>query len=77
VAVRGDHHTHVHFDGLVAANALDFAFFSTRNNFACIATGISPISSRKSVPPSPVRTCRDVWPLRQEGAFSWPTTPID
>ncbi len=27
VAVRGDHHTHVHFDGLVAANALDFAFF--------------------------------------------------
>src|SRR6266436_4620223 len=46
---------------------------STRSSFACIATGMSPISSRKSVPPSAcsnLPTCLTAAPVK--APFSWP-----
>jgi len=73
VAVCRDHDTNIHFYRLVAANTLDLPSSKTRRSFACMATGMSPISSRKSVPPS---ACSNL-PVWREAApvnapFSWP-----
>jgi len=47
--MRGNHHAaHSPWIGLSPADALDLSFFEQRaSNFACIATGMSPISSRE------------------------------
>ena len=50
---------------------------STRSSFACMASGISPISSRKMVPPcaSSKRPLR--WPTAPVNApFSWPNSSL-
>src|SRR6184192_3821167 len=64
MAMRGHQHAHVDFDRFVAAHAL---------NFACMARGMSPISSRKSVPASACSNLprwREAAPVNEP--FSWP-----
>ena len=48
---RGDD-AEIHGDGAQAAHALDFPDWSTRRSLTCMSKGMSPISSRNSVPVS-------------------------
>ena len=43
-------HAHVHADQLVAADALEARSWSARSSFTCSSGGMSPISSKKTVP---------------------------
>ena len=52
VAMCGHHHADVHGDRLVAADALDLAFFQHAQKLCLHGRGMSPISSRKIVPRS-------------------------
>jgi hypothetical protein len=51
VPVGRRHEAHVDADRLDAADALELALLQHAQSFTCISLGISPISSRKSVPP--------------------------
>ena len=51
VAVGGRDDPHVDADRLVVADARDLCSSSTRSSLICVAIGMSPTSSRNSVPP--------------------------
>jgi hypothetical protein len=50
VAVRGRHKAHVHLDGPGAAQAFELLLLQHAEQLGCNSCGMSPTSSRKSVP---------------------------
>ena len=75
VLVRGGDDAHVGLDLLVAADAVEVPSESTRSRRVCSSGGMSPISSRNSVPPSacskrPRRCC--CAPVKEPR--SWPNS---
>jgi len=75
--MRRRDHPHIQRNFVITANPLHFFSCNTRSNFACNARGMSPISSRKTVPPSAdssnPRRCADA-PVN--APFSWPNNSL-
>jgi hypothetical protein len=77
IAVRGGDDADIDLDGLAAADALEGLLPMARRSFTCVLASISPISSRKRVPPSassnrPMR--RSCAPVKEP--FSWPKSSL-
>src|SRR5579871_62067 len=75
--VGGCHHAHIDFEFGLAAQAPDFGISRMRSSLACVAAGISPISSSSSVPfcatsKHPAR--RSEAPVKEP--FSWPNSSL-
>ena len=61
ILVGGGQDPHIHGQGLLSAQALDLRVCRTLSSLIWAGGGISPISSRKTVPPWACSKCPAFW----------------